>query len=123
MSDFTSGFWSYYISFIVLGGIVGCLVLLFATSKVKQMSGTDNTTGHIYDEDIVEMNNPLPKWWMYLFIITCVFGVVYLIIYPGLGVYKGSTGWTSIGQYEQEVAQSKKQIAPIYAKFVAMSPE
>ena len=123
MSDFTSHFWSFFISFIVLGGIAGCLALLFMTSKVKQMSDTDNTTGHVYDEDIVEMNNPLPKWWMYLFILTCVFGILYLIIYPGLGIYKGAKGWTSVGQYEQEVAEAKKQIAPIYAKFAAMPPE
>lgn len=122
MSDFTSPFWSYFISFIVIGGIVGCIALLFGTSKVKQMSTTDNTTGHVYDEDIVEMNNPLPKWWMYLFVITAVFGAAYLIIYPGLGVYKGAIGWSSVGQYEQEVEANKQQIAPIYAKFVAMTP-
>ncbi|WP_047537567.1 cytochrome-c oxidase, cbb3-type subunit III [Methylotenera versatilis] len=123
MSDFTSNFWSYFISFIVIGGIIGCLALLLMTSKVKQMSDTDNTTGHVYDEDIVEMNNPLPRWWMWLFIITCVFGAAYLIIYPGLGIYKGTAGWTSINQYEQEVAETKKKIAPIYAKFAAMKPE
>jgi len=124
MSDFTSSFWSYFISIVTIGGIIGCLVLLFATGKTKQMSSTDdNTTGHIYDEDIVEMNNPLPKWWKNLFIITCVFGIAYLIIYPGLGNFKGVKDWSSVGAYEQEVVRSKKQIAPIYAKFAAMSPE
>ncbi|MES2579587.1 MAG: cytochrome-c oxidase, cbb3-type subunit III [Pseudomonadota bacterium] len=123
MSDFTSNFWSYFISFIVIGGIIGCVALLLMTSKVKQMSDTDNTTGHVFDEDIVEMNNPLPRWWMWLFIITCVFGAAYLIIYPGLGIYKGTAGWTSINQYEQEVAETKKKIAPHYAKFAAMKPE
>jgi cytochrome c oxidase cbb3-type subunit III len=123
MSDFTSSFWSYFISFIVLGGIAGCLTVLFVTSKVKKMSDTDNTTGHVYDEDIVEMNNPLPKWWMYVFIMTCVFGVIYLIIFPGLGTFKGAKGWTSIGQYESEVEAAKEKIAPIYAKFAAMDPE
>lgn len=122
MSDFTSGFWSYYISFIVIGGIVGCLALLFGTSKVQQM-GDDNTTGHIYDEDIVEMNNPLPRWWMYLFVITCVFGIIYLIAYPGLGTNKGMLGWSQVKQYEQEVEETKKRLAPIYAKFTAMKPE
>lgn len=123
MSDFTSSFWSYFISFIVLGGIAGCLLVLFATSKVRKMSDTDNTTGHVYDEDIVEMNNPLPKWWMYVFIMTCVFGVVYLIIFPGLGTYKGTKGWTSLGEYEAELEASKAKIAPIYAKFASMDPE
>lgn len=93
------------------------------TSKVKQMSETDNTTGHVFDEDIVEMNNPLPRWWMWLFIISCIFGAAYLIIYPGLGIYKGTAGWTSIKQYEQEVAETKQRIAPIYAKYAAMNVE
>jgi cytochrome c oxidase cbb3-type subunit 3 len=123
MSDFTSDFWPYFISFITIGGIVGCLALLFCTSKVQQMSGTDNTTGHVYDEDIVEMNNPLPRWWMWLFILTCIFAVIYLIAYPGLGTYKGVLGWSQLNQYEQEVAESKKQLAPIYAKFTAMKVE
>jgi len=123
MSDFTSPFWSYFITFIVVGGIFGCLILLFATSKVKQMSTTDNTTGHVYDEDIVEMNNPLPRWWMYLFVLTAAFGLTYLAIFPGLGIYKGAFGWTSVNQYEQEVEANKQQIAPIYAKFESMSVE
>ena len=121
MSDFTSPFWSYFIVFITLGGIFGCLAVLFGTSKIKQMSTSDNTTGHVYDEDIVEMNNPLPRWWMYLFIITAVFGLTYLVVFPGLGTNAGSFGWTSIKQYEQEVEANKQQIAPIYAKFAAMS--
>ncbi len=123
MSDFTSGFWSYYISFIVIGGIIGCLVLLIVTSKVKPMSDTDNTTGHVYDEDIVEMNNPLPRWWMWLFVLTCIFGVFYLIAFPGLGTNKGLLGWSEVGQYENEVADTNKRLASIYAKFTAMKPE
>lgn len=123
MSDFTSPFWSYFISFIVLGGIAGCLIVLFMTSKVKQMSTTDNTTGHVYDEDIVEMNNPLPRWWMYLFVGTSVFGIGYLIMYPGLGTYEGLLGWTSAKQYEQQVEAYKQKIAPIYAKFSKMKVE
>jgi cytochrome c oxidase cbb3-type subunit 3 len=122
MSDFTSPFWSYFITFIVLGGIIGCLALLFMTSKVQEMS-KDNTTGHVYDEDIVEMNNPLPKWWMYLFVATSVFGFVYLALYPALGTNEGAYGWSSKKQYEEEVEASKQQIAPIYAKFAEMSTE
>jgi cytochrome c oxidase cbb3-type subunit 3 len=123
MSDFTSSFWPYFISFIVLGGIFGCLILLFMTSKVKQMSTTDNTTGHVYDEDIVEMNNPMPRWWMWLFVITCVFGLAYLVIYPGLGTYKGLKKWSSKQEYEQEIEASKQKLAPVYARFANMTPE
>lgn len=122
MSDFTSPFWSYFITAITIGGILGCLAVLFGTSKVKQMS-SDNTTGHMYDEDIVEMNNPLPRWWMYLFIITAVFGIAYLVVFPGLGTHTGSFGWSSLKQYEQEEEATKQRIAPIYAKYAAMKTE
>jgi cytochrome c oxidase cbb3-type subunit 3 len=69
------------------------------------------------------MNNPLPRWWMWLFILTCIFGVFYLIAFPGLGTNKGLLGWSGIGQYENEVADTNKRLAPIYAKFTAMKPE
>lgn len=123
MSDFTSDFWSYYISFIVLGGIFGCLFVLFLTARVPVQKSGDNTTGHVYDEDIVELNNPMPKWWMYLFIITSVFGFAYLALYPGLGHNEGILGWTSLKQYEAEVEANKQKIAPIYAKYAAMPVE
>lgn len=120
MSDFTSPFWSYFISFITIGGIVGCLIILFFTSRVKESQTGDNTTGHVYDEDIVELNNPMPRWWMYMFIITSVFGIAYLVIFPGLGTNEGLLSWTSLKQYEEEVAANKQKIAPIYAKYAAM---
>jgi cytochrome c oxidase cbb3-type subunit 3 len=123
MSDFTSSFWPFFISAIVIGGIVFCLAVLFITSKSHDAAHTGESTGHVYDEDIVEMNNPMPRWWMWMFIITCVFGISYLFLYPGLGTYGGKLGWTQVKQYEQEVKESNDRIAPIYAKFTSMAPE
>ena len=120
MSDFFSDFWSYYISFIVLGGIGGCLLLLIMTARVPIEKSGDNTTGHVYDEDIVELNNPMPRWWMYMFIITSIFGFGYLALYPGLGTNEGVLGWTSLKQYEEEVEATKQKIAPLYAKYAEM---
>lgn len=123
MSDFTSSFWPIFISAIVIGGIIFCLVVLFVTSKSHDPRHTGQSTGHVYDEDIVEMNNPMPRWWMWMFIITCVFGAVYLFLYPGLGTYKGALGWTQTSQYEQEIKESNDRIAPLYAAFTAMKAE
>ena len=64
MSDFTSNFWSIYITAITLLGIFGCLVLLWVSGKTKAMTAADNTTGHVWDGDLTEMNNPMPRWWM-----------------------------------------------------------
>lgn len=123
MSDFTSDFWPYFISVIVIGGIIFCLTTLFMTSTSHDPAHTGESTGHVYDEDIVEMNNPMPRWWMWMFVITCVFGIIYLFLFPGLGTYKGKLGWTALNQYEQEVKESNERIAPIYAKFTSMKSE
>ncbi len=63
---------------------------------------TDHTTGHVWDEDLRELNNPLPRWWLWLFIITVVFGGVYLVLYPGLGTFKGTLNWTSRTEHETQ---------------------
>jgi len=123
MSDFTSNFWSVYVAGISLFGIVACLVLLWFSGKAKAMTANDNTTGHVWDGDLREMNNPLPRWWVWLFIITVVFALGYLVLYPGLGTNQGTFGWSAVGQYETEVAKGNKEAEPLYAKFNGMKPE
>ena len=121
MSDFTSNFWSVYITVITLAGIFGCLLLLWFSGKTKAMTDSDNTTGHVWDVDLREMNNPLPRWWVGLFIITCVFALAYLYLYPGLGSYGGSLNWSQTGQFDKEVAKGNEEVAPIYAAFAGKS--
>ena len=123
MSDFTSNFWSVYVTGISLVGILACLLLLWFSGKAKAMTANDNTTGHVWDGDLREMNNPLPRWWVWLFVITVVFALGYLVMYPGLGNYAGTFGWSAVGQYESEVAKGNKEVEPLYAKFNGMKPE
>ncbi|HSO44782.1 MAG TPA: cbb3-type cytochrome c oxidase N-terminal domain-containing protein, partial [Rhodoferax sp.] len=115
MSDFTSNFWHFYVFIITLVSIIACLVLLVVTGKMKASSAADNTTGHVWDGDLREMNNPLPRWWSYMFVITIVFSLGYLVLYPGLGSKPGTLGWTSAGQYDTEVERFNAATAPIYA--------
>lgn len=124
MSDFIQHFWSSYIAIATVVGILACLLLLFMTGKAKTNTGGDSaTTGHVWDGDLREMNNPLPRWWMWLFALTCIFGLVYLALYPGLGSYQGSLGWTSQQQHTDEMNAAEKETAPLYAKFASMSVE
>ncbi len=116
MSDFTSGFWSIYIAALTLGGVAFCAYILVRMSKRKVASDPDKT-GHVWDEDLDEYNNPLPRWWVWLFWITIVFGLAYLWIYPGLGSWHGASQWSSRGQYEQEVKAAEAQFGPLYQKF------
>ena len=122
MSDFISSFWSWYIIAIVVGGLVFCVFVLAVASK-RTVMADDNSTGHVWDEDLKEMNNPLPRWWMGLFIITVVFAAIYLTLYPGLGGSKGVLNWSSKGQLEVEHAKAREAMAPIYAGFMTMTPE
>lgn len=123
MSDFTSNFWEIYISGITLVSIIACLVLLVVTGKMKASTASDNTTGHVWDGDLREMNNPLPRWWSYMFVLTIVFSLAYLVLYPGLGSFAGTLGWSSAKLHADEVAKGNAETAPIYAKFMSMKPE
>ena len=118
MSDFLNYGWSIYIAVATALGLLGCLALLMIAARRRVMAG-DNTTGHIWDEDLRELNNPLPRWWMWLFVLTIVFSAVYLALYPGFGSAPGKLAWTSAQQLQQEQAAAAALSAPLYAGFAA----
>ena len=118
MSDFTSGFWEWYVGIITVASIAACAVLLKSMST-HRASGEADTTGHTWDEDLVEYNHPLPRWWVWLFWITIVFSIVYLLLYPG--VIHGTLGWTEDRQYREEMQRAERQYAPVYAAFAGRS--
>ena len=117
MSQFTSGFWDIYIGLISIVSIVACAVLLKMQSVRKPAES--ETSGHVWDEAIKEFNNPLPRWWAWMFYLTIFFGLGYLVLYPGLGSYAGVLGWTQVKQLEEENAHALAAYGPIYDKFAA----
>ncbi|MDP9602688.1 cytochrome-c oxidase, cbb3-type subunit III [Variovorax gossypii] len=123
MSDFINRFWSDYVAVVSLLSILGCVILLWLTARKRVAASADNTTGHVWDEDLREANNPLPMWWVGLFVLTIVFGLGYLAVFPGLGSFRGQSDWTSRGEYEAEVARATQELAPVYAKYAAMPVE
>jgi len=119
-----STFWQVWVTAIVLGSIIGCGILIMYTSKGMRKEETDQTTGHEYD-GIQEIDNPLPRWWVFMFWATIVFGLGYLGMY-GLGNFKGivtvtvdgeEVAWSSSNQWKAEVQAFDKEIAPLYAKY------
>jgi len=120
MADFTSSGWSVYIMLVTAISIVVCFWLTMSLSKGKAPGEQVGTTGHVWDETLAEYNNPLPRWWIYLFYITLVFGVVYLFLYPGFGAYKGSFGWSQADQYQKEVDRANAGVAPLFDKYMKM---
>ncbi len=122
MSDFVHSGWGVFIAVATVVSLLACLALLVIAAKRRVMAD-DNTTGHVWDQDLRELNNPLPRWWMWLFVITVVFSAVYLAFYPGLGTAKGTLGWTSQGQYEAEQARAHAAMAPVYQHFAGMAAQ
>jgi cytochrome c oxidase cbb3-type subunit 3 len=106
MSDFFSPGWSVYIA--------------AATSR-GQASTTEDSTGHVWDDDLRELNNPMPRWWMILFIVTIVFSVFYLLLYPGLGSAKGVLDWSSANAYQAEQRKSAADLAVVYSTYATTS--
>ncbi len=127
MSDFIKNGWSLYVIAIVVFGLAYCAFVLIGAAKHKVIydaqGNVDKTTGHVWDNDLRELNNPLPRWWLFLFIITLAFAGGYFALYPGLGNFKGSLGWSSKGQLEAEIAKAKVEQDKIFAKFKNASVE
>lgn len=116
MSDFNSEFWNWFIILPTVLGIAWCFWLIWWMSQTTADENPDDTT-HVWDEDLMEYNNPLPRWWLGMFYITLIFGIVYLALYPGLGTFKGYLGWTSEQSYEEEMAAADERYGPLFQKY------
>jgi cytochrome c oxidase cbb3-type subunit 3 len=118
-----STFWSIFVIVLVVINVGGCVWLITWTMNMNTAEQDDDSTGHTWDGDLKEYNNPLPKWWLNTFYLSIIFTVIYLALYPGLGNFKGLLGWTQDGQYEEQVAASRAQYEEVYAAFVGISLE
>lgn len=119
MSDFVSSFWSLYIAGITVISIVWVAWFL-KTQTTRRLAAGEKAEliEKVWDGDLQELNNPLPRWWLWLFYLTIVFGVVYLALYPGLGSYKGVLDWSATGQWQHEQAEANAQYGPIFDKYL-----
>jgi len=110
-----SSFWNWFVILGTLISLIGVLALLFAN---RHTSGGE-TTGHNYD-GIEEYDNPLPMWWVWMFVLSVVFALGYLAYYPGLGNFAGLSGWTSDGQLRQEADAHDARFEPIYTRLAEL---
>ncbi|MEA5445979.1 cytochrome-c oxidase, cbb3-type subunit III [Gammaproteobacteria bacterium AB-CW1] len=115
-----SSAWSWYISIIVVANILACVWLIRWTQKKRPGEARpDETTGHSWD-GLTELNQPMPRWWLWLFYGTIVWGLIYLVLYPGLGAFPGLLGWSQYSQYDEEVEQMEAEVAPLFARYAEM---
>ncbi|MEL6436092.1 MAG: cytochrome-c oxidase, cbb3-type subunit III [Pseudomonadota bacterium] len=77
---------------------------------IDEISGVE-TTGHEWD-GIKELNNPLPRWWLWCFYATIVWAIGYTVLYPAWPGITGSTqgllGWSSRGEFATDVAAARE---------------
>src|SRR5690606_16670316 len=121
MNDFVSSFWSYWIAALALGGVIFCLILLFSQrawlkSDIEQVEDT----GHVWDGDLTELNNPIPRWWTVMFIGLCIIGLSMFFLYPALGFGPGLRNYSSAAEVRAEQLELQERIAPIYARYREM---
>lgn len=110
--------WSWYVIVLTVINLIGLIWLLMATAmKPKNDKPVGEPMGHVWDGDIEELNNPLPRWWLGLFILTFIFGFAYLALYPGLGTFKGTLGWTSHGELQNDLDATHAKLETLFAGF------
>jgi len=119
MSDFVTPFWGYYVAVLVVGSLL-FLAWMLAGNMTRKPSEKVELHGHVWDDNLQEWNNPLPRWWMYLFWLTIIFAVGYLLLYPGFGVFGGKLGWTQVGEYTTERAKADKAFDARFERFAGM---
>lgn len=118
MTDFFSPAWSIAVGSLTLLGLVACLALLFFAARRKVVvhadGSVDETTGHVWDGDLRELNNPLPVWWMVLFVVTVLFSFAYVGLY---------LGFDSAAEHAKDRNDARIAAEPLYTRFAAMTPQ
>ncbi len=117
-----NSFWNWFVIILTLVNILACWWLLYWTKGISNQDDGKTTTGHEWD-GLTELNNPLPRWWLHLFNITIVLGIVYLVLYPGLGNMAGVLGWTQLKQYDAELVTAEATEQAVFGRFSDMDPQ
>jgi cytochrome c oxidase cbb3-type subunit 3 len=115
-----SAFWHWFVVIITLAFTAAMVWLFIATGRAKVNKQSDgdgaDTTGHVWDEDLREYNNPMPRWWLWLFYLSVIFSLGYLVLYPGLGRFEGTLGWTQEKQYETQMERAAEAFRAQFAE-------
>ena len=119
-----SSAWSVFVVVLtVLNTLAAVWLLVWMRKRRGESDRTTDTTGHVWDGDLREYNNPLPRWWLWLFVITVIFAVGYAFLYPTLGNSRGALGWTGRGQWQEMQADQERRTQAMLARFADRSSE
>lgn len=114
-------FWAWFVAVGTIVFVIWCVWLVgWSAKQGPQGKEDEDLVGHKWDGDLEEWNNPAPRWWLYLYFITILWGAAYLVMYPGLGITEGLLSWSQEGQYDAEMQAAEERYAPIYERFAGM---
>lgn len=108
--------WTLFVVILTIANVLAAAALIMWFTRVRTSEGA--TTGHVWDGDIEEGNNPMPRWWLGLFWLTIVWGCIFFIVYPSFGSWSLS-GWSQANQYDEEIAAAEAVYGEIFAAFAA----
>ena len=69
--------WSLFVLVLFVGNLALVTLLILWFTRMK--TGEGDTTGHVWDGDVVEGNNPMPRWWLGLFWLTIFWGIFFFV--------------------------------------------
>lgn len=119
----SSGLSLYVVIGTILNIVAAVWLLLAMRKRPSESTTTSDTTGHVWDGDLREYNNPLPRWWLWLFVLSVIYSIGYLVVYPGMGNAKGTFGWSQKSQFEAMQAEQEKKSQAMLAQFAGRSAE
>ena len=118
MADMPSDFWSGWIVVLTVTSFIGLAWMVFGIYSSAGDAHDEGDEGPVWDGNLREGSNPAPMWWFWLILALMVFSVIYLMLYPGLGSFKGALKWSQGGRlndsimvYEQEFGGIRSLIA------------
>ncbi|MCZ6733896.1 MAG: cytochrome-c oxidase, cbb3-type subunit III [Gammaproteobacteria bacterium] len=119
MADLPTDFWSGWIAVITVVSLIGLAWLVL--SVYFPGSEPEKAETHVWDETLHEGTNPPPMWWFWLILTLLVVTVSYLILYPGLGSYRGVLKWSQGGQLQQSAARYEEEYGAVRQQWLEAS--
>ena len=105
MADLPSEFWGGWIVAITVMSFIALLWLIIDVYR----GGPDGNEHLVWDETLREGAKPAPIWWFWFILALMTISVVYVMLYPGLGTYRGALGWSMGGRIEERFVDYEGQ--------------
>ena len=121
MANLPSDFWGGWVAVITIVSLIGLAWLVYSVYFVNR---SDAGVAHqVWDETLREGTAAAPLWWFWLIVALLAFTVIYLMLYPGLGSYRGTLQWSQGGRLAESAARYDAEFGAERARIAAADPE